>query len=160
MARTLETESLELLPVLNLVMLLIPMLLASAQLTHFGAIPASMASKTVDATETAATNDTIDAATPPVLSVAADADGLTLRLDAAILAALPCAGACVGVEAWDYDGLNRAAAAVKATHPGARAVALHPTEEVPYEALVRMMDAVRGTEQAPLFPDVVFPVDG
>jgi biopolymer transport protein ExbD len=68
---------------------------------------------------------------------------------------VPCTAAC-SVDTYDYPALGRLMLLAKDLHPQERRVVIVPAPEVPYEVVVKVMDAVRarsvdGKEQ-PLFP--------
>ena len=54
----------------------------------------------------------------------------------------------------DYDALRACAERVHAAHPVERSVIVSADPEVAYEDLIATMDALRGSEHAPLFPRV------
>ncbi len=163
MARTRENDeaSLELMPVMNLVTILIPLLLVSAQVVNLSVIDSTMPAIIPQA----------DAEVEPTLqlTVAITDRGLALKGDGRVLSGaenldLPCASApCQGVQSYDYGGLTDLLVRVKDEHPDEETVILLPEERVPYEVLVRVMDAAREdrdqvTEQGQvrtLFPQVV-----
>jgi len=149
---------------MNLVAMLIPMLLLSAQAVHLSVIDSSVPG-IVDP-------DGIPEDPGLQLSVAITDQGLTVAgVDAVLPAAneaagptLPCATApCGDVESYDYQGLTELLARVKDEHPDERSVILVPEERISYEVLVKVMDAAREDraqldgQGAPrsLFPQVV-----
>jgi hypothetical protein len=69
---------------------------------------------------------------------------------------LPCAsGACSAPESYDAAGLQGLAAEIKRAHPGDASVQLVLGQDVSFEVIARAMDALRGTTDTPMFPDVV-----
>lgn len=83
------------------------------------------------------------------------------------MATLPCEPQpCVDSGSYDYTGLKARLVAVKAARPARREVVLAPTSQVPYDVIVRVIDAVRRTDpgagraSAELFPVVSFSAAG
>ncbi len=153
-ARTPKDASLELMPVMNLVTILIPLLLVGAQVINLSVIDSTMPAIHVDG----------DTPEPSLqLTVAVTDEGLAVKGDGEVLPDsgamdLPCGiSPCQGVQAYDYDGLTELLGRVKDHHPDEETVILLPEERVPYEVLIRVMDAAREDAGAdrPLFPQVV-----
>ncbi len=151
---------LELMPVMNLVAILIPMLLMGVQVLHLAVI---------DTTLPAIGPPPDDDSTPGLrLTVAVTDQGLGLKSAAGVLPSdaeleLPCEARPCGVDSYDYSGLTGALSRIKDDHPDEQSLILLPEERVPYEVLVRVMDAARedreqvaadGTPRT-LFPQVV-----
>jgi biopolymer transport protein ExbD len=142
---------LDLVPVMNLVTILIPFLLLSAQFVAISVIESTMPAIAPDDT------------TPPDPTPKLD---LTLRIDAAgfhlsgpgteVLDErdIGCEGVC-GPDGYDYDTLAERCAALLTAWPEATLVRLVPDVHVPYEVLVRTMDATREHAGESLFPSVV-----
>lgn len=55
---------------------------------------------------------------------------------------------------WDFDGLERCVRRVKTRFPGETRATIAANPDVRYETVVETMDAIRGSDVAPLFPDV------
>jgi biopolymer transport protein TolR len=55
---------------------------------------------------------------------------------------------------YDFDALRACAERLHAAHPRERSVIVGADPEVPYQALIGAIDAVRGSPEAPLFPRV------
>jgi biopolymer transport protein ExbD len=150
---------LELMPVMNLVAILIPMLLMGVTAVNLAVIDTSVP----------AILPPPDDDVPPglQLTVAITDKGLGLKAAAEILAQggdeLPCDRQPCTVEGYDYGGLTDALARIKDDHPDERTLILLPEARVPYEVLVKVMDAAREDQEqldaqgAPrsLFPEVV-----
>ncbi len=58
-------------------------------------------------------------------------------------------------DGYDFEALAACAATVHAAFPAERRVTLSADPEVWYENVTQAMDALRGTEDAPLFPEVL-----
>lgn len=150
-----ETPELDVIPVMSLIVHLIPMLLltvsflAFAQLRAAGpVIPASPAPSTQAYAEQQR----------EIVSVAIDSEGFRVGGAPELDPRLPCTGACAP-DTYDYIGLNAAMIVAKAAHPTETRVVVAPSPDVPYEVLVRVMDATRarrvGIREQPLFPDAL-----
>ncbi len=156
-------EQLSLLPVMNLVSILIPMLLMSAQVVHLAVI---------DSTLPGIEEESDEPVEPGLkLSLLITDQGITVAGSEALLPnsegegpTLPCSGdPCAGPESYDYYALTELLGQVKDEHPDEATVILVPESRVPYEVIVGVMDAARedpetigpdGTPR-PLFPNVV-----
>lgn len=149
---------LELLPVMNLVTILIPMLLLGAQLANLGIIDSQLP---------AISPDGKPEADPPLsLTVAITAAGFTvLGADGVLRPAsadededegvsVPCAGTCASARDYDYAELSRLLSLVKDEFPEEQTVVLTPASTVVYEVLIGAMDATRAHGERPLFPQV------
>lgn len=150
-------DKLELLPVMNLVTILIPMLLAAAELAELAVVDT-----TVPAISDAPTPgpETPDPLVLTVSSTGVAVDGVegadNARTD------LRCAGdVCARVADYPLDALTQALAAAKDDRPDDERVTIVTDDDVPYGVLVAVMDAAReapgapGEAARPLFPRVV-----
>ncbi len=150
--RPMREGNLELLPVMNLVTILIPMLLMAAQLAELAAIDTTLPA--------VAKSDPVP---PP-----GDTEPLVLRIsrggvqlrgvptDVEVARELRCIGdVCAKVTDYPLAELTASLEAVKASRPDDDAVTIDPMGDVPYGVLVAVMDAARETDtRAPLFPRV------
>ena len=148
-----EADDLNLIPIMNLVTLLIPFLLLSAQFVSYAVI---------DSTLLAICATGCDEAQPPDqplnLTLTLSASGYDLRADSERHpdlgegARFPCRTASCGgplLDAWDVPGLRAALADLKHDHPGEDHAILVPSPEVPYEAVILAMDALREDPDQP-----------
>ena len=155
-----ESADLDLLPVMNLVTILIPLLLMGVTAVNLSVIDATLPA-IIDP-------DRIPEEPGLQLTVAITDQGLGLKSAAGGLEAnqdlqLPCAAQPCVVDGYDYGGLTDALARIKDDHPDESSLILLPEERVPYEVLVRVMDAAREDldqhtaqgEPRSLFPQVV-----
>ncbi len=55
---------------------------------------------------------------------------------------------------WDFDALNRRLLQLKELNSGESAMILSAEDDVAYEVLIKTLDHSRGTPQTPLFPEV------
>ncbi|MFH1468063.1 MAG: biopolymer transporter ExbD [Pseudomonadota bacterium] len=147
---------LDLMPVMNLVALLIPMLLVTAQAVGLAVIDSSVPAIVGDREPTDPGLQLSLAVTDQGLTVAS---AQPLPFEVPEGPTLPCAAQPCEVGDYDYDGLTRLLAQVKDVHPDEESLILVPEDQVPFEVLVRVMDASReqigedGTRS--LFPAVV-----
>lgn len=142
--RRLADPELTLLPFMNLMTLLIPFLLLSAQFVSLAVIDSSLPGIIV--------NDGGPDVDPLHLTVGIGDEGFVLRGNAEGLDEDPIAK--VG-DAWDFAALTEALSAVKDAHPADETVMLAPEDHIDYETVIRTMDAARGTTRV-LFPSVTF----
>jgi biopolymer transport protein ExbD len=157
-ARQKQAE-LDLLPVMNLFIVLIPFLLAAAAFYEVGVIATSVPQAATGMTDVERRTEAI------TLSVIIDADHVALEarneaLDPTALAGfaadLPAAGG-----AHDLAAVQAAAVRIKDAYPKSDTAIVLPAPTVRYDQLVRILDALReqdlGREQTrPLFPVTVF----
>lgn len=151
---------LNLMPVMNLITILIPLLLISVQFASLSVI---------DTTLPGIIDPRDDPPPPPDLnlSLVITGEGITVAGADAILDAIldegegptvPCStGECRGVESYDLARLNDVLVHVKDEFPDHDRVMLVPDSRIPYEVLIGVMDAARAEEgtQRELFPAVV-----
>ncbi len=156
--RSREPAELELLPVMNLVTILIPMLLLGATFANLGIVESALP----------AINDERPVPSDPGLglTVAISGQGFTVLGAESVLlpegasadgpgVTVPCAAArCRRAEDYDFGELGRLLALVKDAFPDEETVVLTPAEDVAYEVLIGTMDATRGDDARPLFPQV------
>ena len=145
--------ALNLLPVMNLVTILIPLLLMGAQLMNLAV---------VDTTLPAICNDCgvdpgPDTEKPLHLSLIITAEGLNLSGGSAVIddGRIPCdSGVCRDVDSYDFATLTERLSAIKDAHPNEETLILVPGERVPYEVIIGAMDAARQSDDRDLFPSV------
>lgn len=143
-----SSPALNLLPVMNLVTILIPLLLMSAQLIPLAVIDSSLPAIGAPLKAPPAH----DALVTPQLII--DAAGVTILGAEDVLTA---AEARISTQDGLHDlaALQARLARIKRAHPGAEVVILVPAEATPYEILVEMMDTARQMDaDTPLFPTV------
>ncbi len=145
-----STAELDVIPVMSLIVHLIPMLLLSvsfislAQVTGQGPVLPSTP---------APTGDALAEQELRVVSVRITAEGFVVGGGDSADPRIPCRGGCTP-DSYDYASLTSAMVAAKRLHPDEQRIVLAPAPEVPYDVLVRVMDATRvvpGTQTA-LFP--------
>lgn len=156
-------DDLNLLPVMNMVTILIPLLLLSAQFVNLAVIDSTLPAISDDPAPVEPLREPLD------LTVAITGEGFSLLSRQGALdaegrpapqegTALGCrGGACAGPESYDLAALGRALSLVKDAHPDEDVVILAPDSRVPFEVLVAVMDTARsepGTDRL-LFPRVV-----
>ncbi|MCO4748122.1 MAG: biopolymer transporter ExbD [Proteobacteria bacterium] len=148
-----ERSELNLLPMMNLVSLLIPLLLMGTQLVALSAVevtqPASAPIGDVDPDELH-------------LVVAIEPTGFVVQGAEDVLGEasldLPCASACAKVADWPAEELQQRLAEIKAAHPTVRALTVLPDARIDYQTIIRTMDVSRehkvAGETHELFPIV------
>lgn len=164
---------LQLIPIMNLVTLLIPFLLMSAQFVAYAVIDTSLpAICSADCGDPAADGVHVElalgahgyqlTARGPGLDAFEDGVDIPCRMDG-------CAGPAI--EAWDVDALRSQLTRIKDQHPEVSQILLSSDDPVPYDALILAMDAAReDPEQGGasagscagrcLFPDVTLAARG
>ncbi|MEL6348007.1 MAG: biopolymer transporter ExbD [Myxococcota bacterium] len=140
--------SLNLLPVMNLVTILIPLLLMTSQLVQLAVL---------DSTQPAISDTVVPSPDPGfLLSLKVQPDGLVLGGSAEDLIdepVLSCAqGRCQGVDSYPLEQLQAQLANIKSNHPDEQAIVLEPSGNIPYEVLIAVMDASRELDGRLLFP--------
>lgn len=166
-----QAEDLNLVPIMNLVTILIPFLLLSAQFVTLAVIDSTLPAigKPTEATEE-------DEKEKLNLSVAITATGFSILGASGVLgnpegegATVPCLrDGCPGAEAYDVKRLTQMLGQIKDEFPNEENIILIPSSNVPYEVLIATMDATRedtetkvrvegreGEVSRPLFPYVV-----
>ena len=160
-----ESQELDLLPVMNLFMVLIPFLLMGAAFFHVGVIPTSLPTHTPQTSDVPATPVTVSVN----LAIGPNAIDLTASstsLDEDALGELAGSWRRSG-EHYQLEGLVKRLKAIKQKYPKSNTLIALPHERLGYDELVRILDATRdyptgkkdkGGEdvRADLFPVVVF----
>lgn len=153
-ARPKGDADMNLLPMMNLVTLLIPLLLVAAQLSELAVIDSTVPGIIAD-------QPAPDGPEPLHLALQVGAEGVTVTGAEAVLSpdegaptSVPCAGACAGPESYDLAEVQRLLGLVKEAHPDERTLILVPEARVPFSVLVAVMDASRAADGAELFPQV------
>lgn len=133
------TAELDVLPVMSLVVHLVPMLLLSVRFLTYGHVPGQ---GPVIPAVPAAGPEQLAEQQAQVVSVRITKQGFVVGGLPEGEPRIPCASPC-GPDQYDYVGLNASMAIVKRAHPEESRVVLVPDPEVPYDVLVRAMDAAR-----------------
>lgn len=169
--REMEDEGLNLVPIMNLVTILIPFLLMSAQFVSLAVIDSSLPAIVTEIQEVEQKDDEETLA----LSVLITAEGfgvsgkgtklvLTEEEASDLSLKVNCLEPqCPTPESYDYKGLTKRAAALKDRFEDEKNVILVPESTIEYEVLVRTMDALRDDQEdkdseskaRELFPNVV-----
>ncbi|MEZ4319044.1 MAG: biopolymer transporter ExbD [Myxococcota bacterium] len=149
-----SARTFNLVPIMNLATLLIPVLLMGTQF---------VALKLMDAGPTPRLeNPGDDRVEAIVVTVEVSSAGFRISGAEDVLAGpdgqpvLPCAAElCTNAGAYDYTGLRRLLGHVKDAYPWADEVVVVADDSIPYDVLVRAMDAAReDTGERELFPRV------
>ena len=161
--KTKEAEELNLIPIMNLMMTLIPFLLLGAAFYHIGVIPTSLPTHTPEGsnepekTEIVTLNLQIDGAN---VELAASASGIPESVLDSLGGIFPR-----GTDGFDLNKIQAAVLHVKTTYPKSDTMIVLPSEEVIYQDLVNILDVTReriikeeGKDDIhePLFPVTVF----
>lgn len=153
MPRQRPNRILDIVPIANLASLLIPV---GLMVTQFVAL------QWMGSADTPLLEENLrDAEIAPILPVVeVDDQGFRVLGAESVLAGpngrprLPCANDTCTTETYDYAGLGRLLGHVKDAYPWADTVVVHRRSEVPYDVLVRTVDAVRRDAEHELFPRV------
>ena len=143
--------NLNLLPVMNLVTILIPLLLMGAQLMNLAVVDTTLPAICSSCERDEGTEARLS------LSLLISADGLRLEGADRLLdePSIPCTtGHCASLESYDFALLQERLRQVKDAHPDEEALILVPSEHVPYEVIIGAMDAARQLDDRLLFPAV------
>lgn len=166
--RTQAPAELNLVPVMNLMALLVPFLLMSAQFVSYAVIDTALPTIAPEL----APEDAIAGGRPAPLVITIGGEGFLILGVPDVLAdepnggLVPCRRDCDSVDAFDVDMLSAKLWKIKRDNPAREDVVLSPESWVPYELVVATMDAVRlgpaGPDGDPvsLFPRVVIAARG
>lgn len=167
-ARREHDGRLSILPIMNLVSILIPFLLMTAQFAQISAIetlaPVLPSPGTPDDASDEPITLLVQLSRRGIQIVGAEAVFQSGQQGAADNPTIPCrGGSCSGADSYDWGALTAALSRIKDAFPEEDQILLLPAEDVPYEAIVRAMDASRADPSArgldgrprPLFPRVV-----
>jgi hypothetical protein len=166
--RVIEEEGLNLVPIMNLVTILIPFLLMSAQFVALAVIDSTLPAIVNQPTEVEEDPDEDKLS----LSLGVTGDGFAIIGGDKVLdkddekngPMVPCIDAgCTTPESYDYAELTRRLVLLKDRYPEEENVILVPEASIPYEVLVLTMDASRNDPEdaddegrfRTLFPNVV-----
>lgn len=146
-----DRAELNLLPMMNLVSLLIPLLLMGTQLVALSSIEVQTP-RVGEHSDAEALN----------LSLRIEPHGFVLEGAQGVLGsnahAIPCPGGCDRTDDWPIDELVQRLIEVKAAHPATEQLAVIPDSAVTYQVIVRTLDASRehrvAGERRELFPTV------
>ncbi len=162
-ARVSRAKELDLIPIMNLMVTLIPFLMLGAAFYHLGVVPISLPTQvdqpTVkDKPEVVVTLNLLIDRQRMVLS------GSSAQLEQPVLDALRAELPNRGGD-YDVSGLKDRLVAIKAQYPKSDTIVVFPEDTVRYQSLVAILDQTRertqGTEagepvKSPLFPVTVF----
>ena len=159
-----DVRELDLLPVMNLFMVLIPFLLMGAAFYHIGVIPTSLPTHTPHDSDVPKTPKTVSinlAISENELDVTASSTSLTEEELAQLSNSWPRKG-----KNYDTESLVKHLKNIKGQYPASNTSIVLPYEGLDYESLVAILDATRDyptgkivdgkEERAELFPVVVF----
>jgi biopolymer transport protein ExbD len=160
--RVREEIEVNLIPVMNLFVTLIPFLLLAAAFYHVGVIPTSLPSQTDEASDIAADPRAV------TINLLIEIEKIQLSASSAVLDEAALAALTVNLErtekGFDLDELSKALHAIKLKFEKSDTVIVLPADEVEYQDVVMILDATRemtlnpGSDEEvkiPLFPVVV-----
>lgn len=159
--RTKEATEVNLIPIMNLFVALIPFLLLAAAFYHVGVIPTSLPSQTEESSSVA--NEDIAV----TVNLLIEAETIKLTVSNAVLSEEVLAALAVSIpkqkEGFDLPSLSQALAAIKTKFPKSDTVVVLPTDNVKYDVVIKVLDASREQSitqngkdiKIPLFPVVV-----
>lgn len=143
------TPEVNLVPLLDMVSLLIMMLLVNAQFGTYSELETHLAGAAAAEQSAEALGLQVDL-TREGFRVAWSQGGARQERS------FPCGDGCADPARWDTAGLRGLAQELKRTHMAEQQVVLTPGEGVPFELVIRAMDALRADPAGqPLFPDIV-----
>lgn len=150
MRKTTSKGDLDLVPIMNLVTILIPFLLLSAQFVQIS---------TIDNALPAMSDENLADPTQEALNLSVGITDLGYVVDASPFdepVELSCVGGmCKSATAWDTRGLAELLEDLKRDWPDADAMILVPTSDIPYEVVIATLDTARRTADGmELFPAV------
>jgi hypothetical protein len=145
-----QRHELNLLPMMNLVSLLIPLLLMGTQLVALSTIRV-----TQPLVGPGVPGEKLD------VTVRIEPEGFFVEGAEEVLGdasfAIPCPSACEATGDWPHEALTEALVRIKDSAPATRAITLVPDARVTYQVMVRTLDASRahrvGGEHRELFPE-------
>jgi len=160
--RTREEIEVNLIPVMNLFVTLIPFLLLAAAFYHVGVIPTSLPSQTDESSDIAADTRAV------TVNLMIEKDKISLSASSAVLDEDTLASLSLSIsrteKGFDLEVLGKALYEIKRRYEKSDTVIVLPGDMVEYQDVVRILDTAReitlnrGTEEEvriPLFPVVV-----
>jgi len=162
-----ETDAeLNIIPVMNLFMVLIPFLMLGAAFFSIGVIPVSTPTHSPDESDVPTTPTTVTA-NLAVTTTELDLSYSSTNLSTDKLADMRKRFPARADETFDLDALQRELRATKETYPKSTTVIVLPADDINYQVLVSVLDSVREyrtgkqtpagePEFAELFPVTVF----
>ena len=144
--RIVKRQELNLMPVMNLITILIPLLLMTSSLVNVAVLDLNAPS--------IGTNESLEEDALQ-LALMIQTTGLTV-IENGEVTELPCLSDCLDATSYDFSGLGMVLTEVKSRHPNAEDITIIPTGNVPFEVIVAAMDATRQFESDSLFPSMAF----
>lgn len=143
-----DEAELDVIPVMSLIVHLIPMLLLSVRFQSLAQVEST---QPLLPSAPAPSAEALAEQAREVVSVRITGEGFVVGGDGAADPRIPCLAPCAP-DTYDYESLRRSMIAAKRAHPTETRVVLAPEPSVPYDVLVRVMDATRADGERPLFP--------
>ncbi|MCB9554761.1 MAG: biopolymer transporter ExbD [Deltaproteobacteria bacterium] len=136
-----EVEDINLIPIMNLFVTMIPLLLLTAAFYHIGMVNASVPTESEKGTDVATKTTAV------TLNVRMTQRGFEMTASNSSLGAaeLEKLSALVAKKNgdWDYERLNETLSSVKSSYPKSDTIILFPAKKSRYSQIVRTMDAAR-----------------
>jgi len=151
-----EVEELNLIPIMNLFIVLIPFLLAAAAFYQVGIIPVSTPQSTPNQTDVPKTPVTVTlnmVVGLDVIKVTVSSTSLSDEEKAALAFDIPAKG-----KSWDLPQLQQRLKELKNDYPKSNTVMMLPKPKVDYSRLVALLDAIRERKVADEQFEALFPV--
>ncbi len=158
-----EVEDLNLIPIMNLMMTLIPFLLLGAAFYHIGVIPTSLPTHTPEGTNQPEKTQIV------TLNLQIDAQNVEISASGAGIpeAELEAMGGTFPrkKDGYDLKAIQEAVRSIKESYPKSDTVIVLPADDVIYQDLVDILDVIReriipvegkDPKHEPLFPVTVF----
>ncbi|MBA2665283.1 MAG: biopolymer transporter ExbD [Bradymonadaceae bacterium] len=139
--KTSEVYDLNVVPVMNLFMVLIPFLLLGAAFYQIGVIPTATATHDPNASDVPATPTTVSAnlvIKPDAIALSFASTSLGEEALSALSIELPKKD-----DQYDIEGLRTRLTRVKQLYPESTTMTILPHNELPYQVLVEVVDGVR-----------------
>ncbi|MBU0996119.1 MAG: biopolymer transporter ExbD [Proteobacteria bacterium] len=152
-----DDVELDMVPIMNMFLVLIPFLLMSASFFHLKAINTS-----VPVLSNGENNDAIkpDDTVKLTLIVEIKKDGIHLsassdNAEENILAGIEKTFRITGKNDYPFDEFSTCLRDIKARYPKSDTVIIIPEKSVIYETIIQTMDVARYSKESPMFPKVV-----
>ena len=150
-----EDTELNLVPIMNMFMVLIPFLLMSASFIHIKAVNTSLPVHSAAGEENEKAPEVkvtvMLALGEKSLNVSAAASGISAPQLTAMQTRISLEGGLASVE----NQLKETLQNIKRSYPGSDTIVLVPDPSILYDDIIRTMDMARNIDQSTLFPNVV-----
>ncbi|HOS98001.1 MAG TPA: biopolymer transporter ExbD [Deltaproteobacteria bacterium] len=153
--RQAEVTDLDLVPIMNMFLVIIPFLLISASFFHLRAI-----NTTVPVLSSKAESGPVQSTAKVTVIVQLEETGITVsamsdEVDEQTLRGFETVIAKEGTGRYAMDRLSSFLQGIKTSYPLSDTVIIMPGDTIVYETIIRAMDVARNTGETQLFPNVV-----